>query len=383
MTSDVAELPALAPEELDRYGRHLTLAQVGLEGQRRLKAARVLLVGAGGLGSPAALYLAAAGVGTITVVDHDVVELSNLQRQILHRTSDIGRLKVESARERLAEVNPNVQVEALAERFTAGNARALVARHDLVLDGSDNFATRYLVNDACVLEGRPDVYASVVRFDGQASVFAAVNGPCYRCLFPEPPPPELVPDCAEAGVLGVLPGLMGVMQATEALKLLLGIGEPLIGRLLIVNALLMEPRTIAIRRDPMCAACGARTITNVTDTDLYCAASTAPPDVPEIAPRDLAARLDSGEDLLLLDVREPHEWQVTHLRQARLAPLSTLDQLLPALDPERETVVLCKSGVRSAAAVRRLQSAGFLRASSLSGGIMRWRDDVDPTMPRY
>ncbi|MHB0948493.1 MAG: molybdopterin-synthase adenylyltransferase MoeB [Gemmatimonadaceae bacterium] len=379
MTGDAAALPELAVEELLRYGRHLTLPQVGLAGQRRLKAARVLLVGAGGLGSPAALYLAAAGVGTITIVDPDVVDASNLQRQILHRTRDVGRPKVESARERLAEVNPHVRVEAHGARLTAANARPLVARHDLVLDGSDNFATRYLVNDACVLEGKPDVYASVVRFEGQASVLAVPGGPCYRCLFPEPPPPELVPGCAEAGVLGVLPGLLGVVQATEALKLLLGIGESLVGRLLLVDTLGMALRTIPLRRDPACPACGARTITRLADLDSRCAAPPAPSEIPEIAPRDLVARLDARDDLLLLDVREPQEWQLGRLPQAQLAPLGTLDEILGALDPRRATVVLCESGVRSAAAVCRLRVAGFQRVWSLAGGIRRWREEVDPS----
>lgn len=366
-----------------RYGRHLALPQVGVEGQRKLKAARVLLVGAGGLGSPAALYLAAAGVGTLTIVDHDVVEASNLQRQLLHRTSDVGRRKVESARERLAEVNPNVRVETHAERFTVANARTLVAGHDLVIDGSDNFATRYVVNDACVLEETPDVYASVVGFEGQAAVFAAAGGPCYRCLFPAPPPPDLVPDCATGGVLGVLPGLLGVVQATEALKLLLGVGEPLIGRMLVWDALAMSPRTIRIPRDPACPACGVRTITQPAFPEVASGSTQPLVAVPEMTPRELVSRLAMNEDVVVLDVREPYEFQIARLPRARLAPLGTLDETLAELDHGRATVVVCKSGVRSAAAVQRLRAAGFTRVWSLAGGLARWREEVDPTMASY
>ncbi|HEU5173827.1 MAG TPA: molybdopterin-synthase adenylyltransferase MoeB [Gemmatimonadaceae bacterium] len=382
------DAPELGAEELLRYGRHLTLPQVGLEGQRKLKAARVLLVGAGGLGSPAALYLAAAGVGTITIVDDDVVDASNLQRQILHGSRDIGRPKTESARERLADLNPNVRVDVHATRLTAANARALVAGHDVVLDGSDNFATRYLVNDACVLEDTPDVYASVFRFEGQASVLATPDGPCYRCIFPDPPPRELVPDCAEAGVLGVLPGLLGVIQATEALKLILGVGQPLVGRLLMVDALGMQMRTIEIPRNPECPACGRRSITRLTADG---AASARPPRqqpssaaaVPEVTPRELAAELEAGDPLVLLDVREPAEWQVARLPGARLVPLGTLEEVLPTLDLRQETVVYCRSGVRSATAVRRLRAAGFEHVRNLAGGILRWSEDVDPKVPRY
>jgi len=382
------DLPALDPDELERYGRHLVIPQVGLDGQRRLKAARVLLVGAGGLGSPAALYLAAAGVGSLTIVDHDRVDRSNLQRQLLHGEADVGRRKVESARDRLRDVNPHVAVAVHATRLTAANALEFVRGHDLVLDGSDNFATRYLVNDACVLAGVPNVYASVQRFEGQASVFAAPEGPCYRCLFPEPPPPDLVPNCAEAGVLGVLPGLLGTIQATEALKLLLGVGEPLVGRLLLVDALAMRLRTIAIPRNPSCPACGTRELRALVDYDAWCAgaggasAAGQPVEerVEEIAPAQLAARLKADAALVLLDVREPNEWALARIPGARLVPLGTLDAALATLDPRADVVVHCQSGVRSALAARRLRAAGFTRVRSLTGGIARWRAEVGPAV---
>lgn len=386
----------LSAEELRRYGRHLTLPQVGVDGQRRLKAARVLLVGAGGLGSPAALYLAAAGVGTITIVDDDVVDESNLQRQVLHDTAQVGQQKVESARARLAALNPFVQVQAQPQRLTAANTRTLVAAHDVVIDGTDNFATRYLINDACVLEGRPDVQASVFRFEGQASVFATAGGPCYRCIFPVAPPPQTVPACDEAGVLGVLPGLLGLIQATEALKLILGIGDPLAGRLLTVNVLTMEWRTIAIPRDPDCPACGSRgsIILPTADAAATATADLVPPPeheriapmrapLPEITPRELADRLAAGEDLCLLDVREQREWDMAHLPTAKLVPLGTLDEAVPTLDPNKETVVYCRSGARSASAVRQLQAAGFTRVANLAGGILRWSDEVDPSIQKY
>lgn len=371
------------PAALRRYARHLALPQVGLEGQRRLAAARVLLVGAGGLGSPAALYLAAAGVGTIGIVDHDVVDESNLQRQVLYDTGDVGLPKAAAARERLRALNPHVDVQVHAERLTARNARSLVARYDLVLDGSDNFATRYVVNDACVIEGRPDVFASVQRFEGQASVFATPGGPCYRCLYPDPPPPDMVPDCAQAGVLGVLPGLLGTIQATEALKLILGIGESLAGRLLLVDALGMTTRSIALERDPACPACGTRTLTTPGAGDVSCGMSARPDAIPEITPRELADRLRGGEDLLLLDVREPAEWEIARLPQSRLVPLGALDEALPTLDRDREIVVVCRAGIRSASAVQRLRDAGFTRVWNLAGGILRWSAEVDPTVPRY
>lgn len=380
VTPDV--LPPLTDDDRRRYGRHLALPQVGVDGQRRLRAARVLLVGAGGLGSPAALYLAAAGVGTIGIIDPDVVDESNLQRQILHGARDVGRLKVESARERLAELDPRIVVHVRPERLTAANARAIIREYDVVVDGSDNFATRYVVNDACVLEGKPDVHGSIVRFEGQASVFATADGPCYRCIFPDPPPSDLAPDCAHAGVLGVLPGLVGTIQATEALKLVLGIGDTLAGRLLLVDALAMEMRTIALERDPTCPACGTRTIAEVEDTATRCA-TPATAEIPEMTPSELAVRLAAPESLQLLDVREPREWEIARLPHARLVPLATLDGVLPALDPARDTVVYCRSGIRSAMAVRRLRDAGFERVWNLTGGIARWSEDVDPTVPRY
>lgn len=380
---DLPDLPPLAREELQRYSRHLLVPDVGVAGQRRLKAARVLLVGAGGLGSPVGLYLAAAGVGTLGVVDFDAVDLTNLQRQVLHGTRDLGRSKVESARARLADLNPHVEVVAHETRLTAANALDLVGRYDLVVDGADNFATRYLVNDACVLAGRPEVYASVHRFEGQATVFCAPGGPCYRCLHPEPPPPGLVPSCAEGGVLGVLPGLLGTIQATEAVKLILGIGEPLVGRLLLVDALGMRFRTLKLRPDPRCPACGTRTLRALADEDQGCGAPAAEAPVPEILPAELAERLRRGDALELLDVREPHEWELGRIEGARLQPLAGLAEALATLATERELVVYCRSGVRSARAVRLLHEAGFRRAVSLAGGILRWAEEIDPSLPRY
>ena len=377
----------LSREELHRYSRHLVLPDVGLEGQRRIKSARVVLVGAGGLGSPAALYLAAAGVGTIGLVDFDVVDASNLQRQILHGTSSVGQSKLDSARARVVDLNPNVAVETHDARLTSANALDILARYDVVVDGTDNFATRYLVNDACVLLGKPNVYGSIFRFDGQASVFCAPDGPCYRCLFPKPPVPGSVPSCAEGGVLGVLPGLVGTIQATEALKLILGVGETLVGRLLLVDALAMTFRTVRLAKDPKCPACGTRTITSLIDYDEFCGTTrTGEPAmtqrIPEITPRDLAAALERGDDLDLIDVREPYEWKLGVLPNARLLPLGKLPAATSSLDSTREIVVYCRSGVRSANAVEYLRSAGF-RATNLAGGILRWSDDVDPSMPKY
>lgn len=376
-------LPPLTAEELRRYGRHLSLARVGETGQRRLKAARVLIVGAGGLGSPAALYLAAAGVGTIGIVDHDVVETSNLQRQILHDATMVGRAKVDSARARLADLNPLVQVETHETALTPANARELVRAYDCVLDGSDNFATRYLVNDACVLERRPDVYASVFQFEGQASVFAAEGGPCYRCLFPDFPSVE-IETCAEAGVLGVLPGMLGIIQATEALKLILGQGEPLIGRMLIVDALEMSTRSVPIRRDPACPACGTDARDALAPSyDATCERESATGDAREISPRDVARRMAAGDDLVLLDVRERAEWDLVRIDGARLVPLGELAAAMPTLDASREIVVYCKGGGRSARAARQLAAAGFQRVWNLAGGILAWRAENDPEMPGY
>jgi molybdopterin/thiamine biosynthesis adenylyltransferase/rhodanese-related sulfurtransferase len=381
-------LPDLSRDEIARYARHLILPDVGLEGQKRLKAARVLLVGAGGLGSPLALYLAAAGVGHIGLVDFDVVDITNLQRQILHGTKDIGRKKVESARDHVADINPNVDLVTYDTALTSQNALGIIEHYDLVVDGTDNFPTRYLVNDACVMLGKPNVYGSVFRFEGQASVFSAKDGPCYRCLFPEPPPPGMVPSCAEGGVLGVLPGLVGMIQATEAIKLILGIGEPLIGRLLLVDALGAQFRTVKIRKNAACPACGTREIKKLIDYDEFCGLKTEDrrPEtegaMPEITPRELAERLKAG-DVELIDVREPREWDIARIPGARLIPLGDFEAAIPSLDRTHDIVVQCRSGMRSGKAVRQLQAAGFTRVKNLAGGILRWSDDVDPTVPKY
>jgi adenylyltransferase/sulfurtransferase len=376
-------LPDLTADETRRYSRHLLLPPVGPEGQRKLKGARVLLVGGGGLGSPAALYLAAAGIGTLGLVEFDSVSESNLQRQVLYGTADVGRPKLDAARERLADLNPLVQFEAHAARLTAQNALDIVRAYDVVLDGTDNFPTRYLVNDACVLTRRPYVYGSVFRFEGQASVFGAPAGPCYRCLFPEPPPPGAVPDCEEGGVLGVLPGLIGVIQATEVLKLVLGAGDALVGRLLLVDALRMQFRTLRLERDPECPACGTRTLETLIDYESFCGGGGAEPAVAEITPRELAERFAAGDRPQLVDVREPREWEMARVEGARLIPLGTLAAEMPSLDREAEIVVMCKSGVRSANAARQLRDAGFTRVRNLAGGIKRWSADVDPRVPTY
>lgn len=379
----------LAPDEYLRYSRHLILPEIGIDGQRKLRQARVLLVGAGGLGSPAALYLAAAGVGTLGLVDFDAVDVSNLQRQVLHGTADIGRSKLDSARDRLHDINPHVHVEGFPVRLSAENALEIAEGFDVIVDGTDNFATRYLVNDLCVLLGVPNVYGSIFRFDGQASVFATEQGPCYRCLYREPPPAGLVPACAEGGVLGVLPGLVGTIQATEAIKLITGAGTTLIGRLLLVDALHWRLRTVRVQRDPLCPACGTRTITDLTDAVQLCA---APADdeldaifaaVPEIEPAALSARLASGEALDIVDVREPYEFAIARIEGARLIPLASLEARLNELSPDREIVVHCKAGGRSAQAVKRLRAAGFKRVFNLAGGIQRWSRDVDSSVPMY
>lgn len=372
-------LPTLNADELSRYSRHLALRGVGLEGQRRLKAARVLIVGAGGLGSPTALYLAAAGVGTIGLVDQDVVDVTNLQRQLLHGTRDVGRSKLESARDRLLDVNPHVQLELHATWLTSLNALDLVSRYDVIIDGTDNFNTRYLVNDACVLLAKPNVHGSVFQFDGQASVFATEHGPCYRCLYPVPPPPGMVQNCAEGGVLGVLPGLIGTIQATETLKIILQMGDTLAGRLLMIDALSMEFRAVTITRDPMCPACGTRTLTRLIDYDEFCGVAgpaTTVDSVPEITPAVLAARLARADDFDLIDVREPHETAIERIDRARLIPLGTLPGALGSLDRTREVVVMCRSGKRSADAARQLTAAGFTRVSSLAGGMLRWNSEM-------
>jgi adenylyltransferase/sulfurtransferase len=386
--------PDLSRDEVSRYARHLILPGVGIEGQKRLKAARILLVGAGGLGSPAALYLAAAGVGRIGLVDFDVVDLTNLQRQILHGTDDIGRPKIDSARERIASLNPHVELTTYETALTSQNALEIIGKYDLVIDGTDNFPTRYLVNDACVLLGKPNVYGSVFRFEGQASVFATKDGPCYRCLFPEPPSPGMVPNCAEGGVLGVLPGLVGTIQATEAIKLILGIGAPLIGRLLLIDALGAQFRSVTIRRDADCPACGTREIRELIDYEAFCGTKTEEQrskgngeqmmraGMPEITPLELAERLKAG-DVDLIDVREPHEWDIARIPGARLIPLGDFAAAIPSLDRNRDIVMQCRSGVRSANAVHQLQAAGFTRVMNLAGGILRWSDDVDPSVVKY
>jgi len=376
-----SRLPSLGPEEIHRYSRHLLLPELGLEGQRRIKGTRVLLVGAGGLGSPAALYLAAAGIGHLTLVDFDAVDVTNLQRQVLHGTRDVGRLKVESARDRLRDLNPHVSLEVVADRLDAGNALGLVSGHDLVLDGTDSFATRYLVSDACALAGKPNVHASIFRFEGQATVLSTPDAPCYRCIYPSPPAPGEVPSCSEAGVLGVLPGLLGTIQATEALKLAAGIGETLSGRLLLVDALSMRFRTMQVRRDPSCPACGTREIQELREESAACAVDPREA-VPEVSPAELVARLENGQPVQLLDVREVHEWAVARIPGARHAPLSRLEGSLGGLDPARETVLYCRSGVRSQEAGRRLRAAGFPRVLSLAGGILRYAAEIDPTLPR-
>jgi molybdopterin/thiamine biosynthesis adenylyltransferase/rhodanese-related sulfurtransferase len=380
------ELPSLSQEEVLRYSRHLIIPEVGVEGQRRLKDAAVLMVGAGGLGSPIALYLAAAGVGRLGIAEFDVVDETNLQRQLLHGTKDVGRKKLDSARDRVHDVNPHVEVVPHEVRLTSENALEIIRQYDLVVDGTDNFATRYLVNDACVLLGKPNVYGSIFRFEGQSTVFCTSDGPCYRCLYPEPPPPGLVPSCAEGGVLGILPGLVGLVQATETVKLVAGIGEPLVGRLLLVDALGMQFRTVKLRKDPRCPACGTRELRALVDYEQFCGIrgreeDTA--DVPTITPVDLDARLRRREPLDLVDVREPHEWDICRIDGARLAPLSSLEEALRTLDSARDVVLYCRSGVRSAKALRQLQAAGFRRVWNLAGGIRRWSDDVDPSIPKY
>jgi len=362
----------------------LTLPEVGTSGQERLRRARVLLVGAGGLGSPAALYLAAAGVGRLGIVDGDVVELSNLQRQILHGTAATGHPKTESARQRLADLNPHVTVDCYPVRLSAENAREILGAYDLAIDGSDNFPTRYLVNDASVLLGKPYVYGSIFRFDGQVSVFAAPGGPCYRCLFADPPPPDLVPNCAEAGVLGVLPGLVGSLQALEAIKWILGAGEPLIGRLLLVDALRVKFRELSVTRDPECQVCGAHpSVTELIDYEAFCGvAGAGHAGASELTASELAMRLSNGDPPLVLDVREPWEWEIARIEGSRLLPLGQLPDRLRELDSGAEIVTVCHKGARSLMAQQLLQGAGF-RARSLAGGIDAWAAEVEGGMARY
>ena len=371
-------------EELQRYSRHLIMPEVTSDGQSRIKAARVLCIGAGGLGSPTALYLAAAGVGTIGIVDFDDVDLSNLQRQILHGTKDIGRGKLESARDRLHDINPQIEIELHKCRFSSENAPHLVSRYDVIVDGSDNFPTRYLSNDVSVFTRKPNVYGSVFRFEGQTTVFAPhLGGPCYRCLFPEPPPPESVPNCAQAGVLGVLPGIIGMLQAIETLKLILGIGEPLIGRLLHFDALKVKFRELNLRRDPQCPVCGVNpTIFSPIDYEQFCGVRDDEA-IPEISPHELKRRMDAGERFELIDVREPFEYEIARIDRAKLIPLGEIAERLDELKREEPIIVHCHSGMRSAQAVRLLQQRGFAKVYNLEGGIDAWSDQVDPNVPKY
>src|SRR5918995_127469 len=376
----------LSHAEMLRYSRHLLLPEVGVSGQRKLKAARVLTVGAGGLGSPLSLYLAAAGVGTIGIVDFDVVDLTNLQRQIVHGTSTLGQPKLESAESRLSDVNPNVKIEKHETRLTSDNALEILREYDIVVDGSDNFPTRYLVNDACVLLGKPNVYGSIFRFEGQVSVFWAEKGPCYRCLFPEPPPPGLVPSCAEGGVLGVLPGIIGSIQALETIKLILGTGDSLIGRLVLFDALKLRFRELKLRKDPDCPICGDHpTIRELIDYEAFCGIGAAPAyQGPEVVVEQLKQELDEkGDDLVLIDVREPHEWEIAHIDGARLIPLGQLPDRIGELDGHAEIVTYCHKGSRSMRALEILRGAGFGKVRSLAGGVDAWASRVEPGMARY
>ena len=384
---------ALSNDEVKRYSRHLIMPEVGVEGQEKLKKGSVLCIGAGGLGSPAALYLAAAGVGTIGIVDFDVVDFSNLQRQVIHGTSDVGRSKLASAKDRLLDLNPNVNVETYETALSSKNALELFKPYDIILDGTDNFPTRYLVNDACVLLGKPNTYGSIFRFEGQASVFGTKNGPCYRCLYPEPPPPGLVPSCAEGGVLGVLPGIIGTIQATEAVKLIMGIGEPLIGRFLIYDALRMKFRELKLKKDPDCPVCGTHpTVHELIDYEQFCGVA---PSAPEVAVSgtidnetvttvvDLKKKMDAKEDFFLLDVREPNEFQIGRIPGSTLIPLGEVPQRLNEIPRDKEIIVHCKMGGRSAKAAQYLRQQGYQRVKNLKGGILDWSDKVDPSVPKY
>jgi molybdopterin/thiamine biosynthesis adenylyltransferase/rhodanese-related sulfurtransferase len=383
-------LPDLSHEEILRYSRHLLMAEVGLDGQRRLKSASALVIGTGGLGSPVSMYLAAAGVGRIGLVDYDDVDFTNLQRQIVHGTSTLGQRKVESARRRLLDINPGIEVEVYDEPFTSESAMRIAEPYEILIDGTDNFPTRYLVNDVCVLTGKPNVYGSIFRFEGQASVFWAERGPCYRCLFPEPPPPGLVPSCAEGGVFGVLPGTIGTLQATEALKLLLGLGEPLIGSLLIYDALTMSFERLRLKKNPRCKICSAQPeVTELIDYEAFCGVPGHDREGAglksewEIDAIGLSERLRQGEPIRLIDVREPHELQISHIDGAELIPLGSLASHMHELDSAQEIVLFCKSGTRSARALELLAGAGFRKLKNLQGGINAWAADVDPSLPIY
>jgi sulfur-carrier protein adenylyltransferase/sulfurtransferase len=386
-----SDLPQLTNDEIKRYSRHLIMPEVGVDGQRKLKAAKVLCIGAGGLGSPVAMYLAAAGVGTLGIVDFDVVDFSNLQRQILHGTPDVGRSKLASAKDRLQAINPEIKIETYETALSSENALDLFRPYDVIVDGTDNFPTRYLVNDACVLLGKPNAYGSIFRFEGQASVFGAKDGPCYRCLYPEPPPAGLVPSCAEGGVLGVLPGVIGTIQAMETIKLILGVGEPLVGRFLIFDALRMKFRELKLRKDPDCPVCGTHpTVKALIDYEQFCgipAAASEPVAVTsnatEISSVELKQRLDRGDHLTIIDVREPNEFQINRIAGSTLIPLGDVPRRYAELDPADEIVVHCKMGGRSAKAADFLRSVGFKRVLNLRGGILDWIDKVDPSQPKY
>jgi adenylyltransferase/sulfurtransferase len=388
--TEPATLPELSTDDLSRYSRHLILPEVGMEGQRRLKAARVLCVGTGGLGSPLALYLTAAGIGTLGLVDFDVVDASNLQRQIIHSTKDIGRKKIDSAEEKLSALNPAIKIVKHETMLSSANALDILKDYDIVADGTDNFPTRYLVNDACVLLGKPNVYGSIFRFEGQASVFATEAGPCYRCLYPEPPPPGLVPSCAEGGVLGILPGLVGVIQATEVIKLILGKGESLVGRLLLVDALNMRFRELKLRKNPECPVCGTNpTVTQLIDYDHFCGIVPEAPQeknlkngIPQITVKELKARRDAGEDIFLLDVREPYEFQIAQIG-GKLIPQNDVPQRLAEIPRNREIVVHCRSGARSQKIAEFLKQSGYNDVVNVAGGILAWADEIDPTVQKY
>ncbi len=382
------ETRALTNDEVARYSRHLILPEVGMQGQLKLKQAKVIMIGAGGLGAPVGLYLAAAGVGRIGIVDFDVVDASNLQRQVIHGTSDLGRKKLDSAGDRMRDINPNVRIDKFDTGLSSENALEILKDYDLVIDGTDNFPTRYLVNDACVLLKKPNVYGSIFRFEGQATVFAYEDGPCYRCLYPEPPPPGLVPSCAEGGVLGILPGLIGVIQATEAVKIILGAGETLKNRLLLYDALNMGFRELKLKRDRHCPVCGDHpTVTKLIDYQEFCGVRPAVPQPAEaegvIDPREVKRKLDRGDDFVLIDVREPHEYQIARIPGAKLIPLGELPKHLSELNPDAEIVAHCKSGARSQKAVDLMKQNGFKNVRNMTGGILAWSDKVDPAVPKY
>jgi molybdopterin/thiamine biosynthesis adenylyltransferase/rhodanese-related sulfurtransferase len=390
----IAPPVTLSKDEILRYSRHLIVPEVGMDGQLKLKAAKVLLVGTGGLGAPLGLYLAAAGIGRIGLVDFDVVDFTNLQRQVIHFTKDVGRPKIVSAAEKMQALNPNVEIVKHEVALTSENALEIIKDYDLVVDGTDNFPTRYLVNDACVLLGKPNVYGSIFRFEGQATVFAYQGGPCYRCLYPEPPPPGLVPSCAEGGVLGILPGTIGLIQATETVKLILGIGEPLVGRLLLYDALAMRFRELKLRKNPECPICGdRRTITKLIDYHQFCGVPQQAPQQSatqetlvtegEIEVTEVKEKLDRGDKFVLIDVREPHEYQICNIPAAKLIPLGEIGKRLDELDPDADIVIHCKSGMRSARACGILKAAGFQHVRNMKGGILAWSDQVDHSVPKY